>query len=550
MRARRHSLRLVQALPATGVPLFLLTRGAQSASADDATDDPSAAAVWGFGRVVNAERSELRCRLIDVGSGTGPVSAALAGPLVDELAHDAVEEVVLREQTRYVRRLERASERSPLYHAVIRADSTPVRLTRGDQGIDGLGFVAVPGRPPGPGEVEIEVAYVGLNFKDLLKVTGLLPVAAMEGSHSGETLGLECSGTIVAVGTEVSDLRPGDEVFVHSRDLFGSRVTVEAVRVVRKPVALSLAQAAALPSVTAHQALVRLAKVRAGDRVLIHSAAGGVGLAATRIAAWLGAEVYGTAGSAERREFLRGEGVREVADSRSTTFADDVRRWTGGRGVDVVVNSLAGEMLRKSLDLLSPFGRFVELGKADIAADRVLNLASFQRALSFHAFDYDQMMALEPAYVQSCMREVADLYDSGALAPPPVTEVPAGEVDAAFRAMAHSDHIGKIVVRMGREPVSVPASSLPDSPIRADATYVITGGLGGLGLAVARMLTDRGARHLVLVGRAGAATAEAERAVRDLTEAGADVRVMLWPGSTWSYRQRLRKLARRDFIVS
>jgi acyl transferase domain-containing protein/dienelactone hydrolase/acyl carrier protein len=529
-------LPLVQVLPAAGVPLFLLTHGAQSVSAENATTDPSAAAVWGFAKVVSAERPELRCRLIDVdldansdkgNSGTGPIGTAPVGALADELTHDAVEEVALRAQARYIRRLERPGERSPVRHAVTRADSTTVRLGRDARGIDGLSFAAVPGRPPGPGEVEIEVSHVGLNFKDLLKVTGLLSPAAMKGSHSGETLGLECSGTIVAVGAEVADLRPGDEVFVHSRDLFRSRVTVDAVRVVRKPAALSLAQAASLfPSVTAHQALVRLAGVRAGERVLIHCAAGGVGLAATRIANWLGAEVYGTAGSPERREFLRGEGVLEVADSRSTTFADDIRRWTDGRGVDVVVNALAGEMLRKSLDLLAPFGRFVELGEADIAADQFLSLAPFQRALSFHAFDYDQMMALEPGYVRRCMREVADLYDGGALVPPLVTEVPAGETDAAFRAMSHSDHIGKIVVRMGREPVSVPASSLPGSPVRADATYVITGGLGGLGRTVARMLADRGARHLVLVGKTGVATAEAERAVRDLAEAGVNVHVL------------------------
>lgn len=525
-------LRLVQALPARGVPLFLVTRGAQSAWAADPTDNPSGAAVWGFGRVVSAERPELRCRLIDLAAGSGAVSADLAGALIDELTSDAVEEVALRLQGRYVRRLRRAGPRSPLHHATVHSGTTPVRLTRTAQGIDGLGFTAVladtvqPGTP-GPGQVTIEVAFAGLNFKDLLKVAGLMSADALRGSHTGDTLGMECSGTIVAVGAGVTHLRPGDEVFAHSRDLFASRVNVDAIRVVRKPAAVSLAQAAALlPSVTAHQALVRLAGVKAGDRVLIHSAAGGVGLAATRIAVWLGAEVYATAGTQERREFLRAQGVRAVSDSRSTTFADDIRRWTDGRGVDVVVNSLAGEMLRKSVGLLSPFGRFVELGKADIAAERHLNLGLFDRALSFHAFDYDQMMRLQPARVLDCMREVAGLYDAGAVEPPLVTEMAAAEVGEAFRAMSQCSYIGKIVVRMAQEAVSVPASSLSDSPVRGDATYVITGGLGGLGRTVARMLADLGARHLVLVGRSGAATPEARAEVGDLAQAGIDVRVM------------------------
>ncbi|GAA0352324.1 SDR family NAD(P)-dependent oxidoreductase [Actinoallomurus spadix] len=519
-------LRLVQALPAVAVPLFLITSGAQSVDAGDATTDPFAAALWGFGRVVDAERPELRCRLIDVDSGACGGAGRVAESVLDELAHDGLEEVALRGGTRYVRRLERAGARSPMHHVSTRTDATPVRLRVSEPGVDGLRFAAGARRAPGPAEVEIEVAYVGLNFKDVLKATGLMSPEAMEGSLSQETLGLECSGTVVRVGEAVTDLRPGDEVFAHGRDLFASHVTLDAVRVVKKPAALSLAQAASLlPAVTAYLSLVRLAGVRKGDRVLIHSASGGVGLAAVRIATRLGAEVYATAGSEERREFLRREGVAGVSDSRSTSFADDILRWTGGAGVDVVINALAGEMLHKSVGLLRPFGRFVELGKADIAADHPLGLAPFHRALSFHAFDYDRMMLLEPELVRDCMRELADLYEKETFAPLPVTEVPAGEVDVAFRMMARRDHIGKIVVRVAGEPVTVPASTIQDSPIRPDATYLITGGLGGLGRTVARWLADRGARHLVLLGRHGLATPEAEQVVTELTGEGVEVRV-------------------------
>ncbi|PSL52666.1 acyl transferase domain-containing protein [Saccharothrix carnea] len=513
-------LRLVQTLADAAAPLFLVTSGAQSATADDHTVDPFAAALWGFGRVVGAERPDLRCRLVDITPETG------AGALVDELTHPGLDEVVLRGAARYVRRLERAGDRSPLHHVTTRAGTTPVRLRANGSGVDGLGFTAADRRAPGPTEVEVEVSFVGLNFKDVLKVTGLLTPEAVEGSLSREKLGLECSGTVVRVGDAVADLRPGDEVFVHGADLFASHVTVDAVRVVRKPSTLSLAQAASLlPVVTAHQALVRLARVRPGERVLVHSAAGGVGLAAVRIASRLGAEVYATAGSDERREFLRREGVAGVSDSRSTDFADDVLRRTGGEGVDVVVNSLSGELLRKSLGLLRPFGRFVELGKVDIAADHALGLAPFHRALSFHAFDYDRMMLLDPELVRASMLDVAALHEDGAVDPLPVTEVPAGQVEAAFRAMTRADHVGKVVVRVAGEPVAVPASSVPGSPIRSDGTYLVTGGLGGLGLAVAGWLADRGARHLVLVGRRGIVTADAERVVAELTGRGVEVRV-------------------------
>ncbi|KFU75260.1 Acyl transferase domain-containing protein [Amycolatopsis lurida] len=504
-------LRLVQELPA--VPLFLVTTGAQGIS----TVNPSAASLWGFGRVVAAERPELRCRLVDLALGVSGEA------LLAEVLHDKGDEVSLRPDGRYVRRLKQAEDGSELDHVRTRTDLTPMRLaSSGGE----LGFLATTRRPPGPGEVELRVSHVGLNFKDILKHTGLISPHAIEGSHSGESLGLECAGKVVAVGDGVADLEIGDEVFAHSRDLYVSHVTLDAVRVVKKPAALSAAEAASLlPVVTAHLSLVRLAGLRDGERVLIHSAAGAVGLAAARIAKWLGAEVFVTAGSAQRRDFLRQEGFAHVADSRSSSFADDVLGWTGGAGVDVVVNSLPGSMIDHSLRALSTFGRFVELGKPGDVADHAVRLASTRRALSFHSFDYDQMMALRPGDVRACMQAVAGLCEQKAIAPLPVAEWPAKDAAEAFRAMASPEHRGKIVLRMADEEVLVPASSMPETPVRPDRTYVITGGLGGLGRTVARWLAEQGARHLVLVGRGGVTTDVADRLVTDLTAEGVEVRV-------------------------
>ncbi|UMP06697.1 SDR family NAD(P)-dependent oxidoreductase [Amycolatopsis sp. EV170708-02-1] len=504
-------LRLVQELPA--VPLFLVTMGAQGAS----TSNPSAASLWGFGRVVAAERPELRCRLVDLAPGVSGKA------LLAEVLHDKGDEVSLRPDGRYVRRLKQAEDGSELDHVRTRTDLTPVRLASSG---GALGFLATTRRPAGPGEVEVRVSHVGLNFKDVLKHTGLISPHAIEGSHSGETLGLECSGTVVAVGDGVAGFEAGDEVFAHSRDLFASYVTLEAVRVVKKPDALSAAEAASLlPVVTAHLSLVRLAGLRSGERVLIHSAAGGVGLAAARIARWLGAEVLVTAGSAQRRDFLRQEGFALVADSRSPSFADDILDWTGGAGVDVVLNSLPGAMIDHSLRAMSTFGRFVELGKPSDVADHAVRLASARRALSFHSFDYDQMMALRPGDVRACMQAVAELCEQKVIAPLPVTEWPAKDTAEAFRAMAGPEHRGKIVLRMAEEEVLVPAASMPEAPIRPDRTYVITGGLGGLGRTVARWLAEQGARHLVLVGRSGVTTPVADQLVTDLTNGGVEVRV-------------------------
>ncbi|MGW4464797.1 SDR family NAD(P)-dependent oxidoreductase [Micromonospora sp. NPDC004704] len=510
------ALRLVQELPVAGGPLTLVTRGAQSTG----TTDPAASALWGFGRVVSAERPELRCRLVDIDPAVPGDDERMVDALVDELIRGGLDEVTLRGATRYVRRLEPAGDGTPLRNVRVQVGATAVRL-RSRPGEDPR-FAAVTRREPGPAEVEIEVAYVGLNFKDVLKATGLLAPYALEGSHSQSALGLECSGTVARVGIAVTDLHPGDQVFAHSRDLFGSYVTLDAVRVMSKPPSLSLAQAASLlPVATAALALTELARVRAGERVLIHSAAGGVGLAAVRLAKHLGAEVYATAGSEQRRELLHREGVTHVADSRSTSFADDILAWTGGAGVDVVLSSLPGEMLPHSLRVLRTFGRFVELGKPANTADHTLRTESARRALSFHSVDYDQMMALAPDRVRECMRATTDL----ALAPLPVTEVPADEVDEAFRIMGRAGHTGKVVVRMAGASVTVPADSLPGAPVRPDATYVITGGLGGLGRTVARWFADCGARHLVLISRGHTPAPEADRLTAELTAEGVTVRV-------------------------
>ncbi|MEV7044747.1 SDR family NAD(P)-dependent oxidoreductase [Amycolatopsis sp. NPDC051061] len=519
-------LTLTQALPEEGVRLFLVTSGTQSVSSADAVTDPFAAATWGLGRVVNAERPELGCRLIDLDPGTGWSDGLLLDGLLAELTHDGQDEVALRDGTRYVRRIEPAGDLSPLHQVRTRTDVTPVSLGVVRTSADNLRFAATTRRAPGPDQVEVEVVCTGVNFKDVLKVTGLLTGQVMEGTHSRGALGLECSGTVVRTGRNVPDLRPGDEVIVHSRALFASHVTVDAVRVVKKPAALSFAQAASLlPVVTAHQSLVRLAGVRAGERVLVHSAAGGVGLAAVRIAAALGAEVYATAGSKARREYLREAGVAHVADSRSTTFAGEVLEWTGGEGVDVILDSLPADMIHHSLGVLRTFGRFVELGKLDGGADPAVRSAVTRKAMTFHAFDYDQMMALDPVRVRECLRETVALFEEGVISPLPVTEIPADEVDKAFMAMGSPDHLGKIVVRIAGEPVTVPATSLPETPIRDDAGYVVTGGLGGLGRTVARLLADRGARHLVLVGRRGVTTPEAEHLVAELTARGVEVQV-------------------------
>src|SRR5687768_12645793 len=370
-----------------------------------------------------------------------------------------------------------------------------------------------PRREPGPGEVEIEVHAVGLNFKDVMITMGLLPDEALEGGYTGKALGMECSGTITAVGRDVAGLEVGDAVMTAAPGALRTNLTVNAQFVVRKPDHIGFEEAATIPItfLTAYYSLHYLGRIQARDRVLIHAAAGGVGLAAIQLAQRAGAEVFATAGTPAKRDLLRALGVRYVMDSRSLAFANEVMEFTGGQGVDIVLNSLSGEAIPKSLSILSAYGRFIEIGKRDIYENSKLGLRPFRNNLSLFAVDLDKLCAQRPELVQTFLHNVMQAFEDGSLHALPHRVFSVSDIVSAFRYMAQAKHTGKVVVSMHDEVVITPESQGPLT-LRDNATYLVTGGLGGFGLAVAHWLVEQGARHLVLTGRSGASSPAAEAA--------------------------------------
>ena len=245
-------------------------------------------------------------------------------------------------------------------------------------------------------------------------------------------------------------------------------------------------------------------------------------MAAIQYARHCGAEVFATAGTDEKREIVRLLGVDDdhVLDSRSNDFAEHIRSMTGGEGVDVVLNSIAGEAVHRGLSLLKPFGRFIELGKIDFVANSRIGLRVFRNNIAYHAVDADELMACKPELSRQILAETLDLLRQGAYAPLPYRVFPRERIVEAFRYMQRSRHMGKIVVDMQARPA--PAEPERAQPIEVDAgaTYLVTGGLGGLGLAAAQWLAAKGARHLVLVSRSGTGSAEAASALADLRGIG------------------------------
>ncbi|GGS14109.1 hypothetical protein GCM10010269_61770 [Streptomyces humidus] len=481
-------------LAGRGPRVLLVTERAQwlpGDAAGDASRDGdalAAASLWGFGAVLAHEHPSLRTVLLDL-DGTD------LQPLVDELlaadASGGEHQIAYRSGVRHVKRL------SPPAPGV--RDDVNTELTITEYGrFSAVRPVPVEDRPPTGDEVTVQVHAAGLNFKDVLNALGMLRQYALDHGlpHEPLPLGFEASGTVVEAGPDAA-FRPGDDVVLSRIGCMRRRVTVPSTVVVRKPAGLTFTEAAGLPAayVTAFHALHDLAGLKAGDRVLIHAAAGGVGQAAVQLARLAGAEVYATA-SPRKWPLLRSQGVEHVMNSRTLDFADEVLAATGGRGVDVVLNSLNKDYIPAGLRCLAEGGRFVELGKIGVWSPEEMNAR--RPDVEYHNFDLSELPADGLDRLNhDILRTVADHIEAGRLTALPVVGYSLDEVEEAFGVLSRGANVGKVVLEFRDE------RDLPAEPVRIDPaeTYLVTGGLGALGLATARKLVRQGARRIALVSR-------------------------------------------------
>jgi len=504
LRAAQHrvvggALHLVQALAEKMISpagLWLVTQDVHPVLAEDRVQGIVQASVWGLARTIAAEYPNWNCTAVDLAPDSRDRLFA------ELLVQDDENQVALRGGERYVARLDRPEAAS---NQLVVPDQ-PFELVIPSPGVlDGLSLQVVDRVPPQAGEVEIRVKATGLNFRDVLNALGMYPGAKIP-------LGIECAGVIAAVGPGVTQFKVGDEVIGLTTGAFRSFATIPVDRVFAKPANLTIAQAVAIPTtyLTAAYGLHHLAGMKAGDRVLIHAAAGGVGLAAVQLTQRAGAEVFGTAGSPEKRAFLKSLGVNHVFDSRSLAFAEQIMQVTQGQGVNIILNSLADEFIPKSLSILADHGCFLEMGKRDDwDQEKVSRLNS---TLRYYRYDLGTEMVNDMPFIGGMLREILADFETGVFKPSPVRAFPMYAVRDAFRYMAQAKHIGKIVVTQDED----------RSFIREDGTYLITGGLGGLGLVTACWLVERGAKHLVLVGRS-APGEQAREAMEGMRAAGAEV---------------------------
>jgi myxalamid-type polyketide synthase MxaB len=480
--------------------LWLVTEGGQYLPGDPVDPTP-ASTLWGFGQSLWHEYPRYRVGLIDLPPRTDE-QADTDPVLADEWhgAEAAEGQIAYREGHRHVRRLRPVADRT-----------TGIELAITEYG--GFGAIKpVPADdvPPRDDQIQVRVHAAGLNFKDVLNALGMLK----QYDDRPLPLGFECSGTVLAAGPRAA-FAVGQAVLVNAPGCLRSTVTVPSAMAVAKPERVGFAEAAGIPTVysTAWYALHHLARVQPGDRVLIHAAAGGVGQAAVQVAKLAGAEVFATA-SQPKWPLLRSQGITHVMNSRTLDFAADIARITGGRGVDIVLNSLNKDFIPAGMSCLAEGGRFVEMGK--VGAWTAEQAHEHRPDVDYHLFDLAELSEKDSLELGgSILRAVTEHVEAGRLSPVPTSTYTPDEVEEAFGVLSRGASVGKLVIDFAAEPDRRPTQP---PAVDADHTYLITGGLGGLGVLTANALVDLGARHIALVSRSGNPAPEVAGGVRRLAE--------------------------------
>lgn len=508
VRALPVTLVLPGGAPVTGITGKDLTRSSHAG--------PVNAGLWAFARVLRNEFDLFDMQVVDTGPSSNTLEIMLDWGMRLLAAKSDNREWLVEPETGRMAEIravpgpaQLTAQRTDAFEAAVIRQQVPSQVAS-------IRWESCPVPVIGPTEVLVKTAATGLNFRDVMWAMGLLPEEALEDGFAGASIGMEFAGEVVAVGAKVSDLALGDKVMAIAAAAFGTHVKVERAGVAKLPDGVDPVSAATIPVVflTAYYAIHELGQVRPGETILIHGAAGGVGLAALQVARHFGAKIIATAGTVEKRRFLETLGADHVFDSRSLGFVGDVLDVTGGEGVDLVLNSLFGEAMEKSLSLVKPFGRFLELGKRDYYADSKIGLRPFRRNVSYFGIDADQLLVLHPDLSRRMLAEIGGLFEQGVFTPLPFRAFEHDEIGDAFRLMQNAGHIGKIVVLppvAGRDRVAV--KSARRMVVDADGMHLVVGGIGGFGLAAADWLVEQGARHIALSTRRGLVDAETQTVI-------------------------------------
>lgn len=496
-------------------------------------DTASGGLVKGLGRTIRSEYPEIPFSTLSLDSAApfdADVNVRTISQLISTsktLDRSTDSEYVIRNGQVLVERLEPQTDLKTLLDAARSGQSLPtvtmplkdrgdetLRLSFREPGLlDSFEYHLVPGLtaldPVAEGQMEIEVQLVGLNSRDVMMATG---------QDEDTNIGMECAGIVSRLGLGVTKFRVGDRVFGLHGGCFQTRLRVDPRTFAHTPDSITDEVAGSLMGQyqTAVQSLINVGRLQRDESVLIHSAAGGVGQAAIIVAQCLSSKkVFCTVSSEKKKKFLMAEyGIPEahIFNSRDHSFADGVMRLTNGQGVDVVLNNLANEALRRTWNCVAPFGRFIELGKRDIHDNSGLEMRPFLNNISFSGLDINTLVTEYPNKCEKLSLQVVELLEQGIIRPlKNVTQFSFGQVEQAFQLMQSGDNMGKVVlIPRPDDVVPIIPGGLGAFRLSSNSTYVLVGGLGGIGRSIAQMLADKGAKHFVFLSRSGNTRPEAQ----------------------------------------
>ncbi|MEM7304988.1 MAG: SDR family NAD(P)-dependent oxidoreductase, partial [Pseudomonadota bacterium] len=476
-------LQLVQTITdisTISISLSIITSGANGP--DGTLTSPLENSLLGFLKAIRLEHPELHAHYIDLDPGDNDSQQikSLMNTLVFQKHSSGKNEgTVIRDGMYYHPTLERAPD--SLIEPIRSTNKQIFNIQKGDRpGLEHIQLKQSDRREPLPHEIEICITAAGVNFIDVLDVLGILP-------FERNWLGVECSGVISRVGSEVSHFKAGDTVMALAPGSFCSYVTVDHRWAVLKPATITPLVCASIPAafLTAQECLIHAAQLKKGERILIHAATGGTGMAAVRTALAAGADVYATARPA-KWTVLRVMGVQHLMNSRDLDFKQQIIE---AGGVDVVLNSLSGNFIQASIDCLRPGGRFIEIGKRDIWTAE--QMAKHRSDVQYQIIDLMTIAKDHPEKIQTSLLQLKSEFESEKLKPNPIESFPITQTDKALRRMQNSEHIGKLVLTIENQAATV----------RNEGCYIITGGLGGLGQLTAKWLASKGASHILLLTR-------------------------------------------------
>lgn len=507
--------------------LNLITRGSQMVHSEDKIYSIEATVAHGLGRLIGNEMPQWKIRLIDFENKEEDFISAETWKIALGKMYTSTkpfEEIAIRENKVYRKGMEEWNRKdAELSMETIRFNDRSLKLMNSKSiNVDDLFFGSTKRKEPKENEIEIEIENTSINYKDYLKITGKISLDALEGTNGENTLGIDCTGIVTRVGKKVTRFKKGDKVIGLAAGTFQSYTTTSEFLAVKCPENLVVAESnVVLSYLTALYCLRDKGNLKKGEKVLIHNATGGVGLAAINYAKLVGAEIYATAGNQEKWDYLKSIGVDYIYSSRSLDFAKEILEKTEGKGVDIVLSSLPKETFYQSLSTLSPYGTYLEIGKKDIIDNSSLSMHFFNKNISYISVDIDRMLKERPEKIAALLDDLSAYIKADQLQSLPVKMFTPKEINEAFRLVDAGKHIGKIIINFKDQLIE--AEKEQDTLFKEEKSYLITGGTKGLGLEIGKWLVDNGVKNLALLSRSGLKGTYAINEVNEIKKKGANV---------------------------